>query len=89
MKKKKEKSFSECRKLLIKIGGSIQAEPQDQASIQTPEDSDRIYKTCDCCQRIDIPNEETVRIGSGQQLCPACLTAFYAASNNIIQLEKS
>lgn len=85
IKKHREKIFSECRGLLIKINGSIQEESQEsaslsKASIQTPGDSNRIYNICGCCQRSDIPNEKMTRIESGQLLCPACLRAFCAAT---------
>ena len=91
IKKQREKTFSECRRLLIKINGNIQKESQesastDKASIQTSEDSNRIYNICDCCQGSDIPNEKMTRIESGQLLCPACLRDFYAASQGVAHL---
>ena len=85
IKKRREETVSELRRLLIKINGRFQEESKEsaslgKASVQTPEDNNRIYNICDCCQRSDIPNEKMTRIESGQRLCPVCLRAFYAAS---------
>ena len=91
IKRQREKTFSECRRLSIKINGIIQEESQEsaslgKASIQTPKDSNRIYNICDCCQKSDIQNEQMTHIESGQRLCPACLRAFRAASQNTSNL---
>ena len=85
IKKQREKTFYECRRLLIKINGSIQDESQESASpdkAQNPEDNGQRYNICDCCQRSDIPNEKMTHIESGQQLCPVCLKAFQEAAQN-------
>ena len=49
--------LSECRRLLIKINSKIKEKPQEsaslgKASIQTPEDSNRIDNICDCCKEV-------------------------------------
>ena len=91
IKKHRKKTFSDCRELFIKINGAIQDESQGSGSksetlvqtlVQTPEDSNQAYSTCDCCQRNDVPNENMTRIEAGQQMCTACLAAFYEASRN-------
>ena len=87
IKKRREETFFECRQLLIRINGDIQAGSQeslspDKTHSQTPEDTSWIYNFCDCCQRSDVPNEEMTYIESGQLMCPACLEAFYKAAEN-------
>jgi len=84
-KKKREETFFKCRRLISKINGSIQEESQEstslgKSSIQTPKDSNQIYNICECCLRNGLPNEKMTRIRSGQRLCPACLSGFYAAA---------
>ena len=85
IKKQREKTFSERRRLLSKITANIQEKYRESvflgnASIHTFGDSIRIYNICDCCGKRDIPNEKITRIESGQLLCPACLRSIYVAS---------
>lgn len=87
IKKQREKTFSECRQLLLKINGDIQEKSQESAPtdddlVQIPEDSGRTYNICDCCQRSNIPDGEMTRIESGQRLCPECLSNFYEAAQD-------
>jgi len=84
IKKKQKQTLSDCRKLIIKINGSIQEKsqesvPLDNASVQTPEDNKQIHNFCDCC---GILNEKMTRIESGYLLCSVCLEAFYETPQN-------
>lgn len=91
IKRRREETVSELRKLFIKINGKLQEQPQgsqsgSEAFIQTLEDDNRIYNICDCCQTSDIPNDQMTRIESGQQLCPTCLKVFNTASESASNL---
>ena len=91
IKKQREKMFTECRRLLLEINSDIQEKSQesvymDNAPMQSLEDNNWIYNICDCCQRSDVQDEEMTRIDSGHQLCPACLSDFYAATQNTSNL---
>ncbi len=91
IKKRREEVFSQCRKLLIKINGSVQEKSQasaylSESSIQTTEDNNQAHNICNCCEKTDIPDEKLTRIESGQRLCPTCLSFFYEVSQKAAKL---
>ena len=91
IKKKRKMLFSECRDLLFKINGQIQDVHSETASlaekyIQSFEENNCENHVCEGCQQIDIPDEKMTRIESGQWLCLACLSAFYATSHDVSHL---
>jgi hypothetical protein len=56
---------------------------QLQEQLKARPESEEINGVCNCCGRADVPEENLVKIDSGQRMCPACLGELMGLSPGV------
>jgi hypothetical protein len=56
---------------------------QLQEQLKARPESEEINGVCNCCGRTDVPEENLVKIDSGQRMCPACLGELMGLSPGV------
>jgi hypothetical protein len=54
-------------------GACAQQAVQLKEELKTQPEAGKTTGVCDCCGKIDIPDDHLIKIDSGQRLCPNCL----------------